>query len=416
MTAEGYGLKGAAHAAWWGEPLTERHVQAVWYDRDLRPARLSTRDGAPFKVVDPGVWNLGGGPDFKDAVLEFVSGRRVRGDVEVHLMPSGWDAHGHGADPAYRNVIAHVTWGCGPEPASLPPGAVSVWLGRFVACDTRFAPEQIDITAYPFAKLPVADRPCRRILENDPDLARAVLSAAGERRLMVKARRLANVLASRPGERMQVFYEEILAALGYGGNSQVFRHLAAAVPYSLVASEPWNAASAMAAAGRFAEWRRAASRPRNSPGARLAAAAFLFSETRIAEFADAVVFAPRDLREMVSEMTRGGHLGRGRAAAVVANVVVPFAIAEGRLRDPPEWLPPEDVSSPMRLTAFRMLGRDHNPAAFYSNNGLRMQGLLQICRDFCLQVHPDCGECGLVESLSHGSAPVIRREGVADAC
>ena len=58
----------------------------------------------------------------------------------------------------------------------------------------------------------------------------------------------------------------------------------------------------------------------------------------------------------------------------------------------------------VRLTAFRLFGRDHNPAAFYSTNGLLIQGLLQIHRDYCLQMHPDCGECELmkVEKLKCG--------------
>ena len=104
--------------------MTERHVQAIWYDAALRPPRLFTRRGSEVAVVSPGVWNLGPGPDFTGAVLEIGRDRRrVVGDVEIHLCPSDWDLHGHGADPNYRNVVAHVTWGCGPVPASLPAGS-----------------------------------------------------------------------------------------------------------------------------------------------------------------------------------------------------------------------------------------------------------------------------------------------------
>ena len=97
-------------------------------------------------------------------------------------------------------------------------------------------------------------------------------------------------------------------------------------------------------------------------------------------------------------MMCGEHcMGRGRAGAIVANVIAPFALAEGRTSTLPDWLPPEDISEPVRLTAFRLFGRDHNPAAFYSTNGLLIQGLLQIHRDYCLQMHPDCGECDLAK-------------------
>lgn len=385
------------------EALTERHVQAIWYDRDLRPDRLVTRGGEPLRVVHPGEWNLGPGPDFRNAVLELgPDARRVVGDVEIHLWPSDWDAHGHGSDPAYSRVLLHVTWGCGPDPATLPPGAMTLWLGRFMTERVGFMPEHVDLTAYPFAKLPADDRPCHEMLRNDPDLACEVLSEAGAHRLAMKARRLASILAARPHERMQVFYEEVMNALGYRLNSRSFRQVAEAVPYDRIVAEPENAAAAMVAAAEFVEWRRAGLRPCNAPEARLAAAAALFAERGLGCLAGADAFSPGDLRAMVKAMARGGLMGRGRAGAVIANVVVPFAMARGAIRSAPAWLPPEDLSEPVRLTASRMFGRDHNPAALYSGNDLRVQGLIQIHRDFCLQVHPDCGGCALPASLRHG--------------
>ena len=42
-----------------------------------------------------------------------------------------------------------------------------------------------------------------------------------------------------------------------------------------------------------------------------------------------------------------------------------------------------------------MLGRDHNPV-LYSGNGLLVQGLIHIHREFCLAAHPDCANCALV--------------------
>ena len=99
---------------------------------------------------------------------------------------------------------------------------------------------------------------------------------------------------------------------------------------------------------------------------------------------------------MVAEMRgREGFVGPGRAAAVLANVVVPFAVAEGRLAVAPDWLPAEDISEPVRLMAFRLFGRDHNPAALYAGNGLLVQGLLHLFRELCLAHHPWCADCSL---------------------
>ncbi len=393
--------------------MTERHVQAIWYDAALRPRRLYTRRGSEVVVVSPGEWNLGAGPDFRGAVLEIGRERsRMVGDVEIHLCPSDWDLHGHGADPNYRNVIAHVTWSCGPVPATLPPGAVSIWLGRFMAERSDFSPSQIDLSAYPYARLPLDERPCQRRLATDPDFARNVLRDAGRHRLRMKARRLGGRIGEatanrRGGEegvamrRRQVFYEEIMTALGYSRNTTQFRHVAERVPIAFMPHDTDAARTALLVAGEFEEWNRAGLRPWNQPEKRLADAAAVFTTTPTMDFAAADDFSSASCRAMVAAMcgarSEGARcMGRGRAAAILANVVVPYALAEERMAEPPEWLPPEDVSQPVRLTAFRLFGRDHNPAAVYSTNGLLIQGLLQIHRDYCQRLHPDCGDCALL--------------------
>lgn len=400
--------------------ITERHVQAIWYDAALRPPRLYTRRGSEVSVVSPGEWNLGAGPDFLGAVIEIGRERkRVVGDVEIHICPSDWDLHGHGADPKYQNVVAHVTWGCGPVPASLPPSAVSIWLGRFVAGDSSFSPDQIDLSAYPYARLPLDERPCRRRLAEDPDFAIEVLRSAGRHRLRMKARRICGRLGEasancREGmgggsgdavkalgrRRRQVFYEEVMTALGYSRNTAQFRHVAEHVPIDDLPRETDAARAALLVAGGFEEWNRVGLRPWNQPERRLSDAAAVFTSTSMMDLAEATDFTVAACRDMVAAM-RGGRaegsscMGRGRAAAILANVVVPYAIAEERVAEPPAWLPPEDISQPVRLTAFRLFGRDHNPAAVYATNGLLIQGLLQIHRDLCLRLHPDCDDCAL---------------------
>ncbi|MBQ0031758.1 MAG: DUF2851 family protein [bacterium] len=379
------------------KPITERHVQAIWYDAALRPKHLTTRRGSEVRVVSPGEWNLEAGPDFRNAVLEVgKERRRIVGDVEVHLCPSDWDFHRHGVDPNYRNVVAHVTWGCGPVPGSLPSGAISIWLGRFVQSNTTFAPEQIDLMAYPYARLPSGMRPCEEKIGRDPDLARRLLAEAGRHRLRMKARRMSGRLCAVQSGRRQVFYEEVMTALGYKRNQAQFRHVAERVPIRELPTDANVARTMLLTAGGFEEWDRTGFRPHNTPEQRLANAASVFTETPTMEMAEAADFSSAACRTLVKAMCGEGYMGKGRAAAVLANVVVPFALAEERVSSIPDWLPPEDLSEPVRLTAFRMFGRDHNPAAFYSTNGLLIQGLLQIHRDYCLQVHPDCTECELV--------------------
>lgn len=395
-------------------PVSERQVQAIWYDAALRPAMLRTTDGADVRVVDPGTWNLEAGPDFRSAVLEI--GRtpaRLRGDVEIHLHPGDWTAHGHAADPAYAHVVAHVTWYPGPVSGGLPPDCVSLCLGDFLRTRSDFSPDEIDLGAYPYACLPKTPRPCEAVFGHAPDLLVPVLQAAGARRLEGKARRF-KALFVRGGDRAQTFYEEMMAAFGYKHNAAPFRALAARIPWRELPPGPAAAETVLRCAAEMdaevrTRWRTSGVRPSNSPLRRIGAAAALFAGALpdlLLRLGDCDLATRAGQRAALRVLRASGRLGPGRAAAMLANVVTPFALAEARLQAVPDWLCPEDLSAPVRLTAFRLLGRDHNPA-LYSGNGLFVQGLIQIHREFCLAVHPDCGNCALAgagvvdEPVSH---------------
>lgn len=376
-----------------GESMTERHVQAIWYDDALRPGNLFTRRGSEVKVIHPGTWNLGPGPDFKNAVLEIGPMRmRLKGDVEVHLNPDDWDRHGHGSNPAYENVIAHITWNCGPEAKTLPGRAVSIWIGRFLMHEAGFAPEMVDLSAYPFAKVPISFRPCYWQFKDNPEEALKILRAAGEYRLKVKAERMRKLKLLRSGDEPQLFYEEIMNAMGYRYNSRGFRRVARAVPIKSVLRESEVAAQAYLAAAEFVEWEGTECRPNNRPERRLRAAAEMFGRDGVMELMAARDFSREGCRKMVKQLKGRHNVGAERAAAILANVVAPFAGVV------PEWLPPEGMNAVTRLTAYRLWGRDHNPA-MYRKDGVLLQGLLQIHREMCLRYHPECERCGLrVES------------------
>jgi len=391
------------------EALSERHVQAIWYDASLRPDGLRTSGGAEVRVVDPGRWNLEAGPDFRDAVLEIGAGRRrVRGDVEVHLRAADWSAHGHAADPAYANVVAHVTWHPSPPPASgaLPPRCLRVCIGDPLRTRPDFSPDEIDLTAYPYAKLPATSRPCETAFANSTDAALAMLRTAGERRLEGKARRFA-ALFVRKGDRAQVFYEEMMAAFGYKHNVAPFRALAQTLPWRDLPTHPDAADTALSCAAKLGvapvvPWHTANVRPSNSPKRRISTAAALFAGALpgLLRRLDGCDLAVRDgQRQALDILLAARPLGARRAAAMLTNVLIPFARAEERLQRVPEWIFPEDLNATVRLMAFRLFGRDHNPA-LYAGNGLLIQGLIHVHRTCCLAVHPDCSECPLGFSLT----------------
>ncbi len=68
---------------------------------------MTTEDGEPVRVIYPGRINHNRGADLLDAVI--TTGRDVRkGDIEIHVKSSSWQAHRHHRDPAYNRVILHV--------------------------------------------------------------------------------------------------------------------------------------------------------------------------------------------------------------------------------------------------------------------------------------------------------------------
>ena len=87
--------------------VNEHIVQCIWYDRLFNQEKLQTLDGRSLKIISPGWWNHGEGPDFKGAQIEF-NGRHRTGDVEIHVSPSGWNQHGHNLDQRYDEVMLHV--------------------------------------------------------------------------------------------------------------------------------------------------------------------------------------------------------------------------------------------------------------------------------------------------------------------
>jgi hypothetical protein len=449
---------------------SERHLQCVWFDPAWRPPVLHSTDGEPVLVEDPGRWNLEAGPDFLDAALIVGNDRRrIQGDVEIHVRPSDWQAHRHGTDPRYARVVAHVCYfDSSPAKPPLPRHVIRISLRQDLQANRRFSFENIDLTAYPYATLS-PNPPCRIVLARcTPAEHVAMLEAAGHERLRQKAAHLSAEIEARGID--QVFYEEVMGALGYKQNKLPFRELATQLPLEILSEEaggtPWKAyALLLGVAGRLpakpaatwddatrqfvrklwdfwwkhqatlenrilpaGTWKRGSQRPANNPLRRLAAAAALFGaktdlaagllalDTTQADIwfrAAAALFARTDGMEYWdNRLSLSGNpqskstalLGTDRIAAILSNVVVPFAAALGKtVTTLLPALPPEQDNVLIRQSAHRLFGRDQNPTLYQT--GLRQQGLIQVFCDFCLAQKTGCMNCELTAALTREFAP-----------
>jgi hypothetical protein len=191
---------------------------------------LETEDGRPLRILSPGRWNVEPGPDFNGAQISIAGGPTLTGDVEVHVNAEDWTAHGHDKNPAYANVILHVTlWdrkhlktvrnSKGKEVPQLA-------LARFLESDLSDLVGTVDVEDYPTG---AQHRPglCRARLARGAgsiEWLAKFLDLAGDERVIVKSRDLESLLRGRTLDR--VLYEGMMEALGYKANKKPFKQLA----------------------------------------------------------------------------------------------------------------------------------------------------------------------------------------------
>ena len=383
-----------------GEAVPERVVQQLWYDRVRDAGPLSTIEGHQLEVVSPGWWNFCAGPDFQGAQLRF-NGTLYTGDVEVHLDQVAWRQHGHDRDPRYNNVLLHVL-------LNTPSNSIPVLtqsgrtlphfvLGLLPGVNGN-ATQLFDVEEHP-ELAPRAHGSCSRFFaEGAPEALTGFLPLAGDWRMLNKARRMEEQIASVGPD--QAAYEAILGALGYRSFTAQFQRLARALPYEravqLSRQEPHLLEAALlhlagllpepaTTGGKTVphwerlcalreehlptlralplEWPLAGVRPNNYPSRRIAGAAGLVG--RVAR--DGLVISLERLwREHAKPMAlrkafegifprplgfwsrhyrfdgpalekATAVVGTGRVRSIIGNIFVPLALARARMAGDQSW-------------------------------------------------------------------------------
>ena len=390
------------------DEVSESHVQCIWYDQLFADDALMTDQDQPMRVVSPGWWNRGEGPDFKGAQIEF-NGTLRTGDVEIHLNHVGWTQHGHHLDNRYDDVILHVVLD-----ASAPKKPARTSAGKHVPClllqnylknDLQELAQQIAVEEYPHSVEGTYGRCAAQAEAVGPENLAQLLSLAGEWRMLFKARALRERM-ERAGPD-QGIYETFLAACGFSHFKHHFTAIARQFPYDRVRQLAREDALLLEAAflqvagllpdnlptGRTAlphfgrlralrcdrlpglkslplEWKRVGVRPNNNPERRLAGAARLLAKTAQEGLADALdtiwsldlpsIERRRKFEDLFPApmgfwsthctwtgkkmATPTAPLGAGRVRSIIGNVFVPAALASARMN--------KDRSCEERILAF----------------------------------------------------------------
>ena len=364
-------------------PPRESAVAARWAAGVRGP--LPLEDGRTLKVVFPGVPGGGGGPDFSGAILD-AAGDLLRGDVEIHLLASGWRAHGHHRDPAYANVVLHAV-------TANDSGVIATAHASGRAIAILVLPAEAGEAAFP----PPFTPPCALAMAQGGEPG-AALERLGLRRLRIKAARAAPlVAASGVG---QALYALALEILGGPPNRAAFASLARRLPLAALAErtaaaaiphQPLIAAELRGAAATLA-LRRAGLRPMASPARRLEVAAAVIQrwwpEGEALRWPAVLVSGAGP----PSPLPPG--LGHSLAIELWVNAVLPVALAAG------EWPEAACAATLLALPSPGTYGKLKPLDRWLGAGGerpfasaARLQGGLLLHADYCTKGM--CGRCPL---------------------
>lgn len=359
----------------------EAALSARWAAGLRGPLRL--QDGRRLQVVFPGVPGGGAGPDFRDAILD-AGGDLLRGDVEVHVRTSGWQAHGHQRDAAYSGVVLHVV---GEDDA----GAATTLHASGRAIAVLVMPPEGTLRAG-------FTPPCALAVAQGMDPG-AALERLGRRRLRIKTARAARLIAAAGAG--QTLYALLLEQLAGAANRAAFASIARWLPLAVLIERAQGRqagvtyAQALAAELRGAAahlvLRRAGMRPMTSPAHRLETAAACLAQW----FAEGAALEdwPAALGPGMRLPPRVAGLGRASAIEVSVNVVLPVALAAGAWSEEAVLAAWSNLRSPGTYGKLRPLEGWLSGETRPFTSAARLQGGLLLHADYCTRGM--CGRCPL---------------------
>lgn len=427
---------------------SELELQALWFagafGRDFRDTRGST-----VRIVQFGGWNRSAGPDFLHVAVE-IDGQSRSGALEIDLDAADWEAHGHGTDPAFEEVVLHVVLRQ-PEAESFTRTASHRAVPRVL-----IDPLHLERVLQRPARQVAIARPgrCVEPLAGMPEKSiRSLLREAAEYRAAIKSARFLRT-ADAHGRDAALFHATA-ETLGYRANALPMRLLAQRLPLAALRDDPETAAALLFGTAGFLApdlhekappdtreqlrhlwdtwwkhrarwesqhplpWKMAGQRPANHPHRRVAALAALvrawpayrrhalgrpFSPKKLTAFLAALedpFWSRRHTLASAATARPVALFGKSRATELLANHLAPLALHEDPRFD---WeshlrLPAGARNEKVRRCAIRLFGSE-DAAAPWLKKAAHHQALLQIYHDFCLEDLTDCHACPFPEQLT----------------
>jgi hypothetical protein len=424
---------------------SELEYQALWYAGAFGSSFRAT-NGSLVEVIQFGFWNREPGPDFVNAVIRTDGTQECKGDIELDINVADWERHGHGDNPAFRNVVLHLFL----QNAGSDFFTRTIDHREVVQVQLKTAGMMLTEAGSALAKpgaccAPLANLPEARLNQ--------IIETASRIRLEKKS------LALRRSVRIhgvdEALFQALAIALGYKWNKIPFLIIAQRVSLSRLRSNPMVAEAILFGLSGFLEqslseslqdggylsglwthwwkmrgelhdlmlradlWKLAGSRPSNHPHRRLGALAQIASGW--SDFRKLTT----DLNAAAAWFQKASHpfwdfhytlqsetaprrirlLGASRVKDIVANVLFPLSAVSGNA----DWnafkaMRAELGNTLLQIVCVRLFG-DTARGQEHAHFLYQQQGLLQIFEDFCLNDRSDCRACrfpGLIANWGAG--------------
>ncbi|MGB1130904.1 MAG: DUF2851 family protein [Haloferula sp.] len=426
----------------------ELELQALWF-AGVFGRHFHDRSGRTVEVIQFGEWNRSAGPDFLHAVVE-IDGEKQVGAIELDTQPSDWEDHGHGADPAFNEVVLHVVFRDAATtsftrtethrevPQVLMPGATLEDALQRPASEVAIA--RPGRCVHPLAELGDAG-------------VRSLLQQAAMHRAQLKAARFLRT-ADAHG-RDAALFQATAETLGYRANALPMRLLAQRVPLTTLRADPDALEPLIFGAAGFLSstlheqapadtrehlralwdiawkhraqwesqhpipWKSHGQRPANHPHRRVGALTSLarhwpayrsralarpFSAKGVIGFLtglEDLFWSHRHTLSSKASVRPIALFGKAKAIELLANHLIPLALHEegGWSYDDYLELPAGTLNEKVRRAAIRLFGSEER-AKPWLKKAAHHQALLQIYHDFCLEDLSDCHDCPFPEQLA----------------
>lgn len=207
--------------------MNESFLHYIWQHQYFNREALLTTDGEAITIFKQGHYNTHAGPDFEQAKIR-IGSLDWAGSVEIHIKSSDYLVHNHQEDQAYEKVILHVVWQ-DDKPLKRNDGTVMPTLELRARVSEALVKQYRQLVNSAFRI------PCSKSFARVDELIKiSMVEQAAVSRVQNKAKAVREIHTQTQDDWEETFYRTLAKNFGFKVNSEVFGHLANALPLKTI--------------------------------------------------------------------------------------------------------------------------------------------------------------------------------------